>query len=110
MEVVSLNLRVGDVFVLMPAKSVLERGKGLTVSGPDARECVIEAIRPFKPGAEDDHFEDGMVIDCSPLMTDGSYDHDAPMYTIAVAGDFREDFIQRGIVVIRHMRRTFIRD
>jgi hypothetical protein len=105
------TFKVGDVFILQAGKSVIEQGKGVVVTvEPDNKEVVIEAIRTFKPGAEDDHFESGIVLDVSPLLVSGEYDHDAPLYTIAASGDFRSEFVQPNITITRHMRKTFVRE
>jgi hypothetical protein len=47
-------LKVGDVIVPQVGRLVLVNYRNVIVS--DEGECVVEAIRHFGPGAEDDHF------------------------------------------------------
>jgi hypothetical protein len=96
----------GDV-ILLPAKSrVLVNRKTLEITDVD-KECVVEAARQLEPGLRTDHFMDGEVIDCRPLLA-GEYDSTAPLMTIALSGDFNSDIMVEAPKKIKKMKKTYL--
>jgi hypothetical protein len=98
-------LKVGDVIVPQVGRLVLVNYRNVIVS--DEGECVVEAIRHFGPGAEDDHFTSGVVVDVRPLLG-GNYNPAAAVYTLALSGDFAPEYIHTGLTAIRHLNKTYV--
>jgi hypothetical protein len=99
-------LKVGDVVILVEGKSALKDYRNV-IAIPANMECVIEVIRHFGPGSEDDHFTAGVVIDVRQLLG-GNYDATAPLITVAVSGDFAPEYIHWGLTAVRRMTKTYV--
>lgn len=102
------TFKIGDIVVLSGGSVVLESRANLIVLSEDVR-AVVEAIRHFSPGSEDDHFTEGTVLDLRALV-DGAYSAKEPILTIALSGDFEESFIHRDLKPVGHLTKTFIQE
>lgn len=101
------KIKEGDVVILKTQSRALVNRKDLvTIEAP--KECVVEAVRPFVRGPEDDHFGEGEVADVRPLLA-GEYDPTAPIHTIALSGDFEPTLIHEVLPIIRRMKKTYVR-
>lgn len=102
------ELKVGDV-VALPLGAIVLHNRSNVISIDRVAEYVVEGVRGFEAGSEDDHFTPGSVIDLRELAPGGIYDSAMPILTVAIAGDFREEYIQRNLSVLYTMRKTFVR-
>lgn len=97
----------GDVIELPPGTTVLVNRKTLMTIDV-AQECIVEASRFHEPGLRTDHFSPGEVVDVRPLLA-GEYNYRAPLYSIALSGDFSESLIVKNqpLKVIKRMRKVY---
>lgn len=100
--------KVGDV-VSLPLDTVVLRNRSDLHKIDHVAEYVVESVRHFQPGSEDDHFTLGVVVDLRELAAGSIYDNAMPILTVAISGDFREEYIQPNLEVLYSMRRTFVR-
>jgi hypothetical protein len=102
------ELKIGDV-VALPLGAIVLQNRSSVIQIDREAEYVIESVRHFEAGSEDDHFTPGSVIDLRELASGGLYDAEMPLLTVAFAGDFREEYIQRNLSVLYSLRKTFVR-
>jgi hypothetical protein len=96
----------GDVIILPKQTRVLVNRQIQWTTDVD-KECVVEAARIHEPGLRTDHFGIGEVMDCRPLLA-GQYDPTAPLFTVALRGDFDPTLLTQGLKVIRRLQKTYI--
>jgi hypothetical protein len=96
----------GDVIILPARTRVLVNRKVMTTLEVE-KECVVEAARIHEAGLRTDHFALGEVMDCRPLFA-GQYDPTAPLFTVALRGDFDPALMAQGLKVTRRLVKTYI--
>lgn len=97
----------GDV-VTLPANSKVLLNRAEIWTTQAEKDVVVEAARQIDPGLRSDHFKDGEVIDCRPLNDDGTYNPQAPLYTVALSGDFAPELIVRLGDVTKKLKKTYV--
>ncbi len=100
-------VEIGDVIDLKQNWSVVKEYRAVVVLDQNVR-CVVEDVRGFDAGREDDHFEKGVLVDARALhAADEKYDPAGALYTFALSGDFNPKYIHTDIEVSKKMIKTF---
>lgn len=102
-----IKAKPGDVVTLKKGLHVYHtQAKQVTILDTDVT-AVVEFTRVSPVGSEDDHFEECFMVEARALNLDGTYHPEGALMLFAQAGDFRPEFIQETLTVLRRMRRTY---
>lgn len=102
-----IKVKPGDVVTLRKGLHVYHtQGQAVTVLDTEV-PAVVENVRTTVVGSEDDHFEECYMVEARALNLDGSYHPEGALMLFAQSGDFRPEFIQSDLPVLRRMRKTY---
>jgi hypothetical protein len=104
--------KTGDVIVIPAGLKCFHNGTGqITVIDAEIH-AVVETTRlipPMSVTGSDAHFEESYVIRARKLdVSSDAYSPEGALLTIAVRGDFRDEFLLPNAHVVRRLVKTFV--